>query len=87
MKRLLLSSAALTLLAIGPALAADLPRKAPPAPAVVAPVWNWTGFYIGGNVGGVWQHDDGDSNFVQTTGVLGFANKLLPTNGYRESRL
>jgi outer membrane immunogenic protein len=46
------------------ATAADLPRKGPVAPAVVAPVWNWTGFYIGGNVGGVWQRDDGDSNFT-----------------------
>jgi len=46
------------------ASAADLPRKAPAAPAAVTPVWNWTGFYIGGNVGGVWQHDDGNSNFT-----------------------
>jgi outer membrane immunogenic protein len=32
-----------------PALAADLPVKAPPPPS--APVWSWTGFYVGGNVG------------------------------------
>jgi outer membrane immunogenic protein len=31
------------------AMAADLPVKAPPPPA--APVYNWTGCYIGGNVG------------------------------------
>jgi len=28
-------------------------------------VWNWTGFYIGGNVGGAWQHGSGTTNFVQ----------------------
>jgi outer membrane immunogenic protein len=37
---------------VGTALAADLPLKAPPP--VVAPIYNWTGFYIGGNVGGAW---------------------------------
>jgi outer membrane immunogenic protein len=30
--------------------AADLPLKAPPP----APVYNWTGFYVGANVGGGW---------------------------------
>jgi len=35
------------------ASAADLPVKAPP-PALPAPVANWTGFYLGGFVGGAW---------------------------------
>jgi outer membrane immunogenic protein len=39
------------------ASANDLPRKAPAAP-VVAPAYNWTGFYIGGNVGGGWGSRD-----------------------------
>lgn len=34
-----------------PALAADMPVKAPPAPP---PAYNWTGCYVGGNVGGAW---------------------------------
>jgi outer membrane immunogenic protein len=37
---------------IGSAVAADMPMKAPPM--VAEPVYNWTGFYIGGNVGGGW---------------------------------
>jgi outer membrane immunogenic protein len=37
---------------LGTAGAADMPVKAPPlAPQ---PVWSWTGFYIGGNVGAGW---------------------------------
>jgi outer membrane immunogenic protein len=47
------SVAALALVAAGPAAAADMPVKAPvykAAPANVA-VYNWTGFYVGGNVG------------------------------------
>jgi outer membrane immunogenic protein len=35
----------------GVAYAADMPVKAPPPPPV-APVTNWTGFYVGGMVGG-----------------------------------
>jgi len=46
MKKYLFGSAALILLA-GAANAADLPRKAPPAPVPVG--YNWNGFYIGGN--------------------------------------
>ena len=54
MKRLLLAVAtAASLFATG-ALAADLPVKAPYTKAPVIPVWNWTGFYIGGNAGYSW---------------------------------
>ena len=42
----------------GSAFAADLPPSPQRAPAVyvpaVVPVYNWTGFYIGGNVGAAW---------------------------------
>ena len=55
MKRILIASA-LALAAGGQALAADLPPPppAPRAPATyipVAPYYDWTGFYIGGNLG------------------------------------
>ena len=43
------------------AFAADLPVKAGPAP-VAAPVYSWTGFYIGANIGGGW--GDRDVNTV-----------------------
>jgi outer membrane immunogenic protein len=54
MKKVLLSAAAFIAFA-APALAADLPaRPYTKAPAYTVPeaVYNWTGFYIGGNIGG-----------------------------------
>src|SRR5437868_9044155 len=38
-------------LGAGSALAADLPARAYTAPAAVAPVYNWTGFYVGAGFG------------------------------------
>lgn len=46
------------------AMAADMPLKAVQAPP---PMFNWTGFYIGGNVGGAW-NDTRDS--VSPTGCF-----------------
>jgi outer membrane immunogenic protein len=55
MKILFLGTAAIIGLTMGSAaLAADMPVKARPAPAPVAVQYNWTGCYIGGNVGGGW---------------------------------
>src|SRR2546421_10862567 len=55
MKKLLLAGlASLALLGVGSANAADMavPRyKAGPAP-IAAPAYNWSGFYIGANIGG-----------------------------------
>jgi outer membrane immunogenic protein len=40
--------------------------KAAPAPLVA--VYNWTGFYIGADVGGAWTHGDAYTSFVQPAG-------------------
>src|SRR5579884_3617161 len=40
------------------ALAADMAMKAPPSPAVAPAALDWSGFYIGGNVGYAWSHND-----------------------------
>lgn len=48
------------------ALAADLPAKvytAPPKPAV----WDWTGFYVGGDIGYGWGTSDSSVTFGKTT--------------------
>jgi outer membrane immunogenic protein len=55
MKTLLLAAAGLAALASAPAQAADLPARAPAytkAPAIVEPIYNWSGFYVGLNGGG-----------------------------------
>jgi outer membrane immunogenic protein len=57
MKKLLLGASA-TLLMIASAVAADLPVKA--RPMVVEPVWSWTGFYVGANIGYGWGRPSGD---------------------------
>jgi outer membrane immunogenic protein len=58
MKRLAIAIAAIALIGTS-AFAADLNKpvyKAPPPPPL-APVYNWTGWYVGGNVGGHWGTD------------------------------
>jgi outer membrane immunogenic protein len=61
MRVLLGSIAAIAI--ITSASAADLPPR-PPAPApVMAPVWNWNGFYIGVNGGYSWGRASRDVNF------------------------
>jgi opacity protein-like surface antigen len=65
MKKLLAGSATIFALVLaGPALAADLPVKAPvyKAPVIAPVVYDWTGFYVGGNVGYSWA--DWDSTNV-----------------------
>jgi len=50
------------------ASAADLPRQMPAkAPAYISPVYNWSGFYFGGHIGGAWSSTD----VTDTGGFLG----------------
>jgi outer membrane immunogenic protein len=65
MKKLLLATVALTAISV-PALAADMAArpytKAPPP--IVAPLYNWTGFYIGGHVGAAFGNDNNFNGLV-----------------------
>ena len=54
MKKFLLGTLGLVAM-VAPAVAADLPAKAPPP--MIPPMFNWSGFYIGGN-GGWGRTDD-----------------------------
>jgi len=51
------------------AAAADLPRKAP-AYTPPPPVYSWTGFYVGGTVGGAWSKADVSLNTVNGASPL-----------------
>jgi outer membrane immunogenic protein len=84
MKKVLLSTVALIGLSAG-AFAADLPRRAvAPAPFVAVPVFTWTGFTIGVNLGWAFADDEDATVFVPpgtfappfaaTSGVLAFGN-------------
>ena len=76
MKRLLIGiSAAASLLATG-ARAADLPARAPvytKAPAYVEQIYDWTGFYVGGNLGYSWGRSSDTSTLTNTAGTLLFS--------------
>src|SRR5665647_858600 len=68
MKKFLLGTVALVALgATVPALAADLGARAPyysKAPAYAAPIYNWTGFYVGGHIGGAFASDNNFNGLV-----------------------
>jgi outer membrane immunogenic protein len=65
-KKFLMTVAVFATLAGGPAIAADMALKAAPP----APVYNWTGFYIGGNVGYSWGTSDSTVNFLDPAGFV-----------------
>jgi len=78
MKSRLLRGVALPVLLASPAMAADLPVKAPrvpaPLPATMTP--NWTGFYVGLNAGGAWAKADPNTT-ASCAPALGFPMPYL----------
>jgi outer membrane immunogenic protein len=54
MKRFILAGLALVSLAVGPINAADPKALVYTKAPMMAAAYSWTGFYIGGNVGGAW---------------------------------
>jgi outer membrane immunogenic protein len=52
MKKIVFGIIALAAITSAPAVAADMPVKA--RPVAVDPLYDWSGFYIGGGTGGVW---------------------------------
>jgi outer membrane immunogenic protein len=59
----------------GAAQAADLPRKAP-APPPLPVMYNWTGFYIGGHIGGAWVDREGHHRFDNCIGAVCFHDRV-----------
>jgi outer membrane immunogenic protein len=77
MEKLLLGSVGLAAMLAGPAMAADVPVAPPPPPVAY---YNWSGAYVGGNIGGVWY--DYNQHFPTPTAVRPFAASAdFSTNG------
>jgi outer membrane immunogenic protein len=84
MKRLLIGIAGVTSLLATSALAADLaPRVYTKAPPPVVAIYDWTGFYIGGNVGYSWGRSSTTESFSDalTGTVLSAATAKFDLNG------
>jgi outer membrane immunogenic protein len=77
MKRISIALAATASLLATGAFAADLPAKVyTKAPVIVDPGYNWTGFYIGGNIGYSWGRSSDTSTLTNAAGTV-----LLTTAG------
>lgn len=75
MRRILIASAVVLGTAL-PVSAADLPLKASPS-VVTAPIYDWTGLYFGGSVGGIW-----DRPGVQYDATTGTSNTYSGTSSW-----
>jgi len=80
-KRLLVTSALASVMFVSVAQAADLPRKAPIMKAPVAAPFSWTGFYIGGHVGGGW----GDKKWSDWFDPINGSSTVGPDASYHVS--
>lgn len=83
MKKLLLAAVGIVALS-APAFAADLPaRTYSKAPMMVEPAFTWTGFYVGGFVGGAWSNGNASVSDPCLVGVacpvVGTFNGVPPT--------
>ena len=75
MKRILI--AAIATVAATSAMAADLPMKQPvytKAPVYVEPIFDWTGFYVGGNLGYSWGRSSDTSTITNGAGTIVFSS-------------
>lgn len=84
MRALMITAGGMLAMSVLNASAADIDRKpvltkAPPVKsALVGPVYSWTGFYIGGNIGYGWSHRD-FTNII--TGTLGDIQNSATSSG------
>ena len=85
MKKTLLAGAAVAALTLGalPATAADIANQPVyKAPVAVPMVYNWTGFYVGGNIGYGWGSEDWTQTFSSTGLPLDRSGSSTNLNGF-----
>ena len=71
-----LRAAAVSILFAGAASAADLPAYTKAPLKAPAPIFSWTGFYIGGSAGGHWGEDRLSTTTAPANFIAGFAPGL-----------
>ena len=77
MKKMFLTTAAL-LISASAVSAADLAaRPYTNAPPTIEPLWNWSGFYIGGNVGYAVSHSQTDQALIDPAGSIAAAPTVV----------
>jgi outer membrane immunogenic protein len=76
MKRIA-GAAMVTAALTAPGLAADLGARSYTKAPVVAPVSNWSGFYVGGNLGYGWGNGNTDVSFLPSPADFGVNNTTL----------
>ena len=76
MKFRVLAGVAISAIMAGSAFAADMPLKAPPP--VLA--YDWSGFYIGGVIGGAWSRTDSSDPGLGLIGTLVNVPVIQTTN-------
>ena len=84
MKKLLVAGIAAAALCGAPALAADLPVKAPVYRAAAEPLFSWSGFYVGLNAGG--ERSTADIVLVPGSSFTAANIAFLSANGSLELR-
>jgi outer membrane immunogenic protein len=85
MKKILLGAVALVAAGAVPALAADLPARTYTKAAVaVSPVYNWSGFYVGGSVGGHVGNDSDPAGLLNNS-WFGYADAPLVSAAFRNT--
>ncbi len=67
----LLAATALTTAGLSAASAADLPVRAAPPVIAAVPIFTWTGFYVGGNLGAGWRDSNNDPVILTGPGIPG----------------
>src|ERR1700730_2435916 len=78
MKKILVAGIAAAAFCGAPALAADMPVKGPVYKAAPAPMFNWSGFYVGGHVGYAWSDPHWLTNHVNGIGPCVGGGFIIP---------